>query len=216
MILESCKTDIFTTTKTINQSINEMDSQQQLATYLMEKYPILEDGGKKLYDYFDVDFSSFILNCICELQTDETGIYYVITIESPNIRGSHGYSYSLYHKTFTPKNRMKGYFTEIMGMLEWVKDILNNIVYDNIQGMLIDPRKDISGTRILEVNKNRLSYYGNRVIDDIDECYMCYENTVTKTVCGHYICLQCAAHIKKDEVEYIRKCPLCRDELLIL
>lgn len=42
-----------------------------------------------------------------------------------------------------------------------------------------------------------------------DDCCVCMERTITKTRCNHFICLPCFQKIK------IRKCPICRDDLLI-
>lgn len=39
----------------------------------------------------------------------------------------------------------------------------------------------------------------------MDECMICFGETwLTKTICGHSICIECLFKLKKDE------CPICR------
>lgn len=58
-----------------------------------------------------------------------------------------------------------------------------------------------------------------------DHCCVCFEDTVTKTHCGHCVCIRCAVNIQQTKVlvtecdddfedEYELLCPVCRKELL--
>ena len=42
---------------------------------------------------------------------------------------------------------------------------------------------------------------------NIGECCVCYENTTARTPCGHHLCYECWATLKKTI------CPMCRDDI---
>ena len=44
--------------------------------------------------------------------------------------------------------------------------------------------------------------------DKHNECSVCYENTIMKTVCNHYLCQKCFCSLIE------KTCPLCRENLL--
>ena len=226
--------------QSVNQSINQsiMDNKQKMIMYLMELFPLPEDGKIRFCDQFDVEFSGLVLECTCELNFQMEGEnYYYIKICSKDIYGDRGLgldAYVLYRNQKIIKemekqdvdedveediNKMEDkYYNEIDGMLEWNKDLLNNLLYDNRQGKLIDKREPEPLRNMLEYDDNRFAYYGNMIKHINNECCVCYEKTMSKTNCHHSICIQCASKIKKDiseGFEDVRKCPMCRNELFI-
>ena len=42
---------------------------------------------------------------------------------------------------------------------------------------------------------------------NLGECCVCYENTTTKTKCGHHLCYECWGALQKKE------CPMCRSDI---
>lgn len=42
---------------------------------------------------------------------------------------------------------------------------------------------------------------------NLGECCVCYDNTTTKTKCGHHLCYECWGALKKKE------CPMCRSDI---
>lgn len=62
---------------------------------------------------------------------------------------------------------------------------------------------------IIEMNNNRkrnIKLFGKN-----EECCICYDQTVNKTICDHSLCLRCLNKIPNNN----KKCPLCRTFLTI-
>ena len=53
------------------------------------------------------------------------------------------------------------------------------------------------------IKKRNLRLFGN----ELNECCVCYEKTVKKTICKHNLCFKC--YLKLEQ----KSCPLCRKEL---
>ena len=47
----------------------------------------------------------------------------------------------------------------------------------------------------------------------MNECCVCFSLTKTKTNCGHTVCLECVSKIQRDPNEYLKNCPLCRQQI---
>ena len=47
----------------------------------------------------------------------------------------------------------------------------------------------------------------------MNECCVCFSLTKTKTNCGHTVCLECVSKIQRDPNEYLKRCPLCRQQI---
>jgi hypothetical protein len=60
------------------------------------------------------------------------------------------------------------------------------------------------GTLGYKKKQEVLAFGGNPVLMGIEECCVCAEETLTKTVCRHAICAPCLLRVDK--------CPLCRRE----
>lgn len=54
----------------------------------------------------------------------------------------------------------------------------------------------------------KIKYSFIRLYGEINECSVCLENTVTKTICGHSLCQKCYSQLQE------KKCPTCRSELI--
>jgi hypothetical protein len=185
-----------------------------LTNDLIKRYPEENLATKEISERFKVKFSGLTFNCLCELSRSKHSDrdLYRILIESEEIYDSDGDNYIL-HTEFLYVSREGEYFTKIMNMLEWNKDILNNLVYDNKQGRLIDTRVSRTITEIEKIDNIRMNYMGNMIVNEMEECCVCYEKTNSKTDCGHTICLQCAMKVKKEpdeNDEKYRNCPMCR------
>ena len=191
-----------------------LTDQQMLANDLIKRYPEENLATTELSENFKVKFSGLTFNCLCELIRMEHSDrdLYKLTILSEDIYDNDYNEYKLYTK-YLSVSREEEYYTEIMNMLEWDKDILNNLMYDNKQGKLIDTRVSRTITEIEKIDNIRMNYMGNMIFNEMDECCVCYEKTNSKTDCDHSICLQCAMKIKEERDENddeVRNCPMCR------
>ena len=54
----------------------------------------------------------------------------------------------------------------------------------------------------------KIKYSFIRLYGEVNECSVCLENTITKTVCGHSLCQKCYSQIQE------KICPICRSELI--
>ena len=191
-----------------------LTDQEILANDLIERYPEENLATKEISENFKVKFGGLIFNCLCELirsKHSDTDLYR-LAISSEEIYDDDCNEYRLYTKILYV-SREEEYFTKIMNMLEWNKDILSNLVYDNKQGKLIDKRVSRTITEIEKIDDIRMNYMGNMISNEMEECCVCYEKTNSKTDCGHTLCLQCAMKIKEESDENDEKhrnCPMCR------
>jgi len=55
---------------------------------------------------------------------------------------------------------------------------------------------------------SRVNYEAKKYNDEENKCACCLEPTLTKSYCGHFICLECYAEWRKDK----STCPSCRRE----
>ena len=185
---------------------------QLLANDIIKRYPCGNPLTKSINEMFKVTFAGITLDCRCEfIRGNEYRDYYRIAIESENLFDDDDNCYLLFLEVSYLENKDEDYNTQIMNMLQWNKDILNNLVYDNKQGKLIDSRVSRTITQIQEIDDIRMNFMGDMILNKMDECCVCYEKTNSKTDCGHSICLLCATKVKKEEGE--RKCPMCRGHL---
>jgi hypothetical protein len=187
-----------------------LTDQQMLANDLIKRYPEVDYETNHINETFKVTFADLMFDCRCEFIKHPSRDYYRFVIESEEIFDDNDFSYRLYTEILNlDKNKNEDYYTQIMNMLEWNKGLLNNLVYDNRQGKLIDSRVTKTLTQIEEIDHLRINYMGNMVFNKMEECCVCYEKTNSKTDCDHSICYMCATKVKKDEGE--RNCPMCRE-----
>ena len=189
-----------------------LTAHQLLANDIIKRYPYGNPLTNSINETFKVTFAGLTLDCRCEFSRgNENRDFYRFAIESENIFDDNDNSYVLYLQVSFLENKDEDYNTQIMNMLEWNKGLLNNLIYDNKQGKLIDSRVSRTITQIQETDDLRINYMGNMILNKMDECCVCYEKTNSKTQCGHSICLLCATKVKEEEGE--RKCPMCRGYL---
>jgi len=189
-----------------------LTAHQLLANDLIKRYPEEDYETNHINETFKVTFADFMFNCSCEFIKDPSRDYYKFVIESEDLFNDDDDYYRLFSKvSYLDKNKDEDYNTQIMNMLQWNKDILNNLIYDNKQGKLIDSRVGRTITQIQEIDDLRMNFMGDMIFNKMDECCVCYEKTNSKTDCGHSICYKCAIKVKEEEDE--RKCPMCRGHL---
>jgi|AntAceMinimDraft_5_1070358.scaffolds.fasta_scaffold54066_2 hypothetical protein len=209
--------------------MTDLTNQQILANNIIKNHPFILDAEIQLpedtiQDYFQVTFSGIIFNCYCRFhrRTMPCVEYYTITIKSDDLIDKYDECYIFCHKRINVTNKDDDSYTKIMKMLEWNKNILNDLVYDNKIGQLIDTECNKRYEKIQEVEDNRMSYMGNMIFSNQEECCVCYEKTNSKTECGHSICLRCATKLKNEQWvdgdediddngnDADKKCPMCR------
>lgn len=89
---------------------------------------------------------------------------------------------------------------------EFEKDMfetLKKLTFDNERGVFMLPE-----------NEEYFKMYFDFSISPKEECSVCYEDTFTKTSCGHPLCSICLLAIdKKAECVHSFLCPICRKNL---
>jgi hypothetical protein len=92
------------------------------------------------------------------------------------------------HKNFCEtKNFIRGQFETITKQYE-SNNIFSNFSISNILGF---------------------DMFGSTYLDE-GECCVCYEKTLTKTKCNHFLCLECWTRLKTND------CPCCRNKKIKL
>ena len=94
--------------------------------------------------------------------------------------------------------------SEIKNMENCVKILLDlalNLRFDNYQSKFIQATE----RRFYEIE--RKAFKTN--LDD-KECCVCFEPTTSTTACNHPICVKCFHNTRKQSVDDIFKCPMCR------
>ena len=80
-------------------------------------------------------------------------------------------------------------------------DLAYNLRFDNYQS------KFIQATERRFYDLERKAFKTN--LDD-KECCVCFEPTTSTTSCNHPICVKCFHNTRKQNVDDIFKCPMCR------
>ena len=88
--------------------------------------------------------------------------------------------------------------------LDSFKKIVNSLRFDKVKGTIDDEQQDTKFFQEIISNPN-ISFA------TVDNCSVCMEETKTKSLCGHTLCLICWSKIKS--IEGIKQCPICREEL---
>lgn len=182
--------------------------QELLANDLLIRHPEINLSSNPIDENFKVTFAGMMFDCRCELRKGDTQKYYRFAIECEDVYDYDDNHYVLFGYTYLVVDNDEDYYKTLMNMLEWNKDILNNLVYDNRHGKLIDPRVIRPLTKIQEIEDIRSNYMGDMIVNNTEECCVCYEKTNSKTSCGHSICYRCVKKVKKKEGD--RDCPMCR------
>lgn len=84
--------------------------------------------------------------------------------------------------------------------LDSFKKIVNSLRFDKMKGTIDDEQQDTKFFQELITNPN-ISFA------TVDNCSVCMEETKTKSLCGHTLCLICWSKLKE------KICPQCREEL---
>jgi hypothetical protein len=84
--------------------------------------------------------------------------------------------------------------------LDSFKKIINSLRFDKVKGTIDDEEQDTKFFQELITNAN-ISFAL------VDNCSVCMEETKTKSLCNHTLCLICWSKLKE------KICPQCREEL---
>jgi hypothetical protein len=94
------------------------------------------------------------------------------------------------------------YYSEKIEDLENVKDILQSLRFNRFENRF-QPLEAIDWS-FIESDTVKLKY---------DTCCVCYEKTVSRTNCGHILCIPCYDKIPED-TDSQTPCPMCREDCL--
>lgn len=101
------------------------------------------------------------------------------------------YEYFSYKKKYS-----KICHENIFIFFESVKKILPTLSFNKLTGLFESETKMKNNLLEIKLNQEHMV---------IGECCICYENTITKTSCNHFICVKCWTDMKN-----IKSCPYCR------
>ena len=87
--------------------------------------------------------------------------------------------------------------------------ILNNLKFNTFSGEFNED----------EINEQMYNIFKspNLTIEEGEECSVCYEKTLTKTLCNHSVCYKCMENIKlgyDGEGCKEKPCPMCRKDII--
>lgn len=89
-----------------------------------------------------------------------------------------------------------------------IKEILPKLVFSKLTGLFeLDIKKNNKLINFTETETNNLiglDTFGTEY-SDCGECCVCYDKTLTKTSCNHFLCVECWTKIKS-----VNECPYCR------
>jgi hypothetical protein len=94
------------------------------------------------------------------------------------------------------------YYSERIDNLENVKDIIQSLRFNRFENRF-QPLEAIDWS-FIESDTVKLKY---------DTCSVCYEKTVSRTNCGHILCIPCFDKIPEN-TDSETLCPLCRQDCL--
>jgi len=95
------------------------------------------------------------------------------------------------------------------GLLEFL-DRISKLEFDKISGNLYNPELIFNVKKLYNDIDNIAKVFSNIGDPKNIECVVCNETTITETVCGHKLCLQCWNSINNLN----KKCPVCRKKNL--
>lgn len=91
-----------------------------------------------------------------------------------------------------------GYIKNIikLSLMDWDK-----CIYDILE---LKYNKTTDSLNDFEITDKILKQLGH----DVNDCCVCYDNTIKKTKCGHHLCYDCFYKLKN------KNCPMCREKIL--
>ena len=96
---------------------------------------------------------------------------------------------------------------ELIPYIEQILTIIPTLRYDKKTSELTD--EDFYSDEVVEL------FNFENTTTKCESCCVCHDLTNTTTECDHHLCLACMSSLKGyvDDDEYIRKCPLCRENI---
>jgi len=86
-----------------------------------------------------------------------------------------------------------------------MKEILQTHTFSKTIGKIIS---------VSENNKLTVQSLCFKDVVEIDFCCVCYEDTFTKTLCNHSVCIPCWLKIKKHQNQIV--CPICKSDISLI
>jgi len=108
-----------------------------------------------------------------------------------------------YYKFFSYKKKFsKLSYKNTLEFIQIIKKILPTLTFNKLIG-LFEP---LHKFKLMNINLNSQEIkLSNSKNIKYDECCVCYDKTITKTSCEHYLCVECWINIKNTN-----ECPICR------
>lgn len=118
---------------------------------------------------------------------------------------------SNYYKFFTfEKTLLKLSVKNTNKFVMDVKEILPKLNFNKLTGLFeLDLKTNLKINNFLDVKTNYILGFDtfDTSYADSGDCCVCYEKTLTKTSCSHFLCVECWTKIKN-----VSECPYCRNK----
>jgi len=100
-------------------------------------------------------------------------------------------------------------------LLQSCAQTLNQITFDKSMGKFVIPGSQYTAITLLFCEAFGVT--NPTIKSQLDTCSVCYDKTLTKTSCGHVLCIPCWSSIERtqseDDICSNKKCPICRKDL---
>lgn len=154
---------------------------------------------------FGFDVESYIL--IKKKKISENNYTYIFKLEIESkklkINNSEWYKFFTFEKSISKLN-----IKNTHKFVNLIKEILPKLTFNKLTGLFefdtIINHKLINFTDTKTNNILGLDIFGSEY-NDCGECCVCYDKTLTKTSCNHFLCVECWTKIKNTS-----ECPYCR------
>lgn len=117
---------------------------------------------------------------------------------------------SKYYKFFSFEQKYLSLSIKYLNkFIKYVKDILPKLYFNKLLGIFefdCVKNKNLINFSNSEINNILgLDIFGLKYSNCSGECCICYDKTITKTSCNHFICVECWTNINEPSI-----CPYCR------
>jgi hypothetical protein len=85
-------------------------------------------------------------------------------------------------------------------------DIIPTLKYNKLMNKLYEPEDKLTHHLCCLALASKVKDTSNNIKLDWENCSVCHDDTICKTSCGHFLCLECDNQLKK------KRCPICRDK----
>jgi len=133
---------------------------------------------------------------------------FVLVIVADDMCSSSSNNELIFYRNLLKDLNLKSITTkELIPCIEQILTIIPTLRYNKKTSQLTD--EDFYGDEVVELFKFE------NTTTSCESCCVCHDLTNTTTECDHHLCLACMSSLKGyvDDDEYIRKCPLCRENI---